>query len=145
MIVLIAALLAALALAACGSSSSPAVYVACVQTKAGSFVLARVPHQRPASCELLGEPEFENLLTRLREAHWSSWGGATATGEGGIAPNHCPAGGCKHGYSHCVGAECKPTPSGPIVLSQIVSGCQGREYYTRMQVQGRTYTLSHLC
>jgi hypothetical protein len=138
---LLALLLAAGALASCGSSAKTPVYVGCTEVS-GKYSLANVAHEHPANCNLLGFPYNEARLARLTKIAWSNWGSSSALGTGGLLPNHCNVG--ERCLNHC-GEHCVASPSGPVTLSNIQKGCEGRQYYTRAEVAGRQLILSGRC
>jgi hypothetical protein len=111
------------AAAAAGSGVAP-VFMNCASLSPTQLPAPWVPAQRPAACNLTGEPLNEGDLAIVRHAQWSGWGTGSATASGQALDPH-------------------PDPGVPaavavrIELSHVQRGCRGRLYYTRARVTTR--------
>jgi hypothetical protein len=110
------------AVAVSGASALRPVYINCYPVSSSVAFPAFLPRQHPSLCHIYGEPENEAHHLGLARAHWSHWGTSSATASGRALNNHPGMGG---------------PASVPVQvrLYRIRRGCNGRLYYTRVEIK----------
>lgn len=119
--IVVLAALVALVMADSGSTRpTRAVFINCGPrvALASSAIVAR---QHPRKCDIWGEPPNVANLRLLRRARWSGWGTDSAVANGRLL-NTQPGMGGPASYP------------ARVRLFRIRRGCDGRRYYTRVQV-----------
>jgi hypothetical protein len=77
-----------------------------------------MPQQRPAQCDIFGEPEDDAHLVRLGDARWSGWGSAETTAPVQVLGNH----------------QGEMPVAARVTLSEPQPRCKGELFYTRLHL-----------